>query len=358
MPQSLTFLAGKTAYSLIKEKGLTPDMVKVIAGAAGGPKWLVLNRLDRAIFTTWLTDRKEPLYLIGSSIGAWRFSVMSSRKPLETQKIFEEEYTNQTYKEKPNAQIVTQVTKKIIDSFLDDSTIDEILNHPYFRINFISVRSKWPNSSEKKTLLGLGLLGAYLANAVYRKSLGFFFERALFFHPKNPPPFFNTNEFPIQKIPLSRENYKSALLSTGSIPIVMQGVSDIPNAPQGVYRDGGIIDYHLDIPFLPDENAIVLYPHFTDRIIPGWLDKKLHWRKPAAENMKNVLLVAPSKEFIADLPDKKIPDRKDFNRYFQRDEDRIACWKTVIKKGEMMAEEFLETVSSGKIKEVIQPMQF
>ena len=54
MIENLVFLAGRKAYTIIKEKGLHPEMVKVIAGAAGGPKWLVLNHLDRYIFSTWL----------------------------------------------------------------------------------------------------------------------------------------------------------------------------------------------------------------------------------------------------------------------------------------------------------------
>ena len=50
MANNLEFIAGSKAYSIIKESGLKPEMVRVVAGAAGGPKWLVLSRLDRAVF--------------------------------------------------------------------------------------------------------------------------------------------------------------------------------------------------------------------------------------------------------------------------------------------------------------------
>lgn len=70
-------------------------------------------------------------------------------------------------------------------------------------------------------------------------------------------------------------NLKPALQASGSIPYLMNGVQQIPGAPKGVYRDGGPVDYHLDVPFGLDGSGIVLYPHFSQRIIPGWFDKHL-----------------------------------------------------------------------------------
>jgi len=114
----------------------------------------------------------------------------------------------------------------------------------------------------------------------------------------------------------------------------------------------------MDIPFLGKDKGIVLYPHYTDRIIPGWLDKKLFWRKPSLSNMDNVLLVAPSEKFIDCLPLKKIPDRNDFQHFIGRDAERIECWKTVIKKSERLGHEYLEAVETGQIRELIKPMRY
>ena len=36
----------------------------------------------------------------------------------------------------------------------------------------------------------------------------------------------------------------------------------------------------------------VLFPHYTDRITPGWFDKLLPWRKPSVEDMANVVPVS------------------------------------------------------------------
>ncbi len=34
--------AGSQALEIIRDEGLRPERVRVVAGAAGGPKWLVL----------------------------------------------------------------------------------------------------------------------------------------------------------------------------------------------------------------------------------------------------------------------------------------------------------------------------
>ncbi|RPJ78596.1 MAG: patatin-like phospholipase family protein, partial [Deltaproteobacteria bacterium] len=83
MNRWLSIFAGKKALLHIREQGLSQEDVSVIAGAAGGPKWLVLNQLDRMIFSYWLRNRKKPLYLLGSSIGSWRFAAASQKDPIE-----------------------------------------------------------------------------------------------------------------------------------------------------------------------------------------------------------------------------------------------------------------------------------
>ena len=357
MTKNLIFLAGKDAYRTIKESGLNSDSVKTIAGAAGGPKWLVLNRFDRMLFPEFFKYRQKPLYLIGSSIGAWRFAAMCQDNPVEAQQRFEDAYIHQRYSSKPNAKEVSVESNRIIDVFLNNNAVEEILSNPVFKIGFISVRCRWPSTSDSKKLLGTGLLLAYGANLLHRNLLKIQFERTLFHHPVINPPYFNDNRFSLNKVTLTSENFTTALLSSGSIPLVMEGMKDIPGAPKGTYRDGGLIDYHMDIPFQAESDEIILFPHFSNRIVPGWLDKALKWRKPGVENMKNVLLVAPSQEYIENLPNRKIPDRKDFFLYNGRDEERFQDWKTVVTEGQKLADEFMDVVESGRIKDRIKPLE-
>ncbi len=357
MSENLIFLAGKKALSHIKTEGLHPESVKVVAGAAGGPKWLILSHLDRVIFSSWFRTRTEPLFIIGSSAGAWRFGAVSQKNPITAIEKLQTAYVSQSYSSTPTPGEVSLEGVRILNSFLDDTGIREILDHPYIRLNALAVRCRGPVASEKRIPLIFGLTIAVLCNMIHRSFLKFFFERVLFYDPRQIPPFFDMGGLPIRQIPLDHHNIRHALLASGSIPLVMSGVTDIPGTWGGVYRDGGVTDYHLDIPFLKkDDDGIVLFPHYTNRIIPGWFDKKLTWRKPAPSNMDNVLLVCPSQEFISTLPRHSIPDRTDFQLFHGRDRERIAYWNAAAKKSECLGEEFLETVRSGKIRELVKPI--
>jgi hypothetical protein len=354
----ISFYAGAKALSIIRDKGLAQEDVNVVAGAAGGPKWLVLNHLDRVMFSSWFKGRKAPLYFLGSSIGSWRFAAASQKNPVEAIEKFQEVYIHQSYRAKPTPEKVSRESRRIMDHFIDDAAIHEILSHPVFRLNFMAVRCRHILSSDSRVLLFPGLTAAFLFNAMGRGFLKYFFDRSLFYHPADKPPFLGMSGFPIQKIPLTRENFKAALLASGSIPLVMSGVKDIPGAFPGTYRDGGILDYHLDIDFLNGNKGLVLYPHYSDRIIPGWFDKKLRYRKPASKNMENILMISPSKEFVERLLHGKIPDRNDFSLFRGRDRERFSYWLSVVHESKRLGDAFKDAVDSGRIRQLVKPMPF
>ena len=356
MDDCLTFLAGKKAFQIIRDGGLRPEQVAVIAGAAGGPKWLVLNALDRFIFGRWLRDRKEPVALVGASIGAWRFAAAARFDPKAAIGRFENAYIHQRYSPAPTPDDVSRESARVLDQYLDDTGIPEILHHPYLRLNVLAVRCRGPAGRRQRPVQALALALAAAANAVDRRWLRFFFARTLFYDPRQLPPVAVAGPFPAQRVPLAGNNIKRALMASGAIPLVMSGIADIPGARCGVYRDGGVLDYHMDLPFETDADGIVLFPHYMARVIPGWLDKRLAWRRPAAGHMDRVLLVAPSGSFVDGLPLKKIPDRNDFYRFKGRDAERFACWQTVVEKSRMLAEAFAEAVETGTIREKVKPL--
>ena len=356
MSENLSFSAGEKALAMIREGGLSPDQIRVVTGAAGGPKCLILGHLDGVLFSSWLAGRKDPLFLIGSSAAAWRFACVSQEQPLEAIERFQTTYVDQHYSEKPSAQEITADSIAFLDTFLADRGEKEILNHPYLRLNIMSDRCRGLTASDRRGALLPGLLIAALLNIVNRRSLGLFFERTLLYDPRNIPPFFDMDGFPIRKIPLTEENLKAALLASGSIPVVMSRVTDIPGARKGSYRDGGIIDYHMDVPFTKNGDGIVLYSHYTNRIIPGWFDKHLPWRKPDQSHVDNMLLLHPTELFIQNLPYGKVPDRKDFTLFEGRDAERIDYWNKSIEVSRHLSEEFLDAVESGKIRELVEPL--
>jgi hypothetical protein len=161
-------------------------------------------------------------------------------------------------------------------------------------------------------------------------------------------------DFPSHEVALSGDNLLPALLASASIPLVMSGVRNIPGAPDGVYRDGGLLDYHLDLPY--EQPGIILYPHFTDKVVPGWFDKTLPWRRGDATRLQDVLLVSPSRAYLDSLPDRKLPDRKDFEKYLGDDSGRERSWRASIAESDRLGDEFLELVESGRLLDQVQPL--
>ncbi|MGE0672918.1 MAG: phospholipase, partial [Methylibium sp.] len=50
---ALRIYAGRSARAHLAEHGLRPQAVRVVAGAAGGPKGLVLGPMDRYLCGQW-----------------------------------------------------------------------------------------------------------------------------------------------------------------------------------------------------------------------------------------------------------------------------------------------------------------
>jgi hypothetical protein len=353
---SFVIKAGHKALALIRDEGLRPERIKVLAGAAGGPKWLVLYHLDRLLFASFFKGRRAPLHLIGSSIGAWRFAALSQREPLSALDRFRKAYLHQTYATAPTAAEVTAESRKVMDGYLADAAVPEILTHHWCRMNLLAVRCRNLTALENKPGMSMGLAGAVISNLIGRRYLSLFFERTLFHDPRELPPLSGRDRIPFSRSVLTSDNFKEALLASGSIPLVMSGIANISGARPGIYRDGGMIDYHMDLPYRLADEDIVLMPHYTDTIVPGWLDKKLPWRKPAAAHMDNVVMVAPTKEFVQQLPNAKIPDRNDFKLLFQKDRERFDVWNKTVEMCRPPAEAFMELVESERIKEKVRAM--
>ncbi|MDY6903284.1 MAG: hypothetical protein SWH61_01240 [Thermodesulfobacteriota bacterium] len=348
--------AGERALAILRDRGLQADSVKVVAGAAGGPKWLVLYGLDRFLFGEWFAGRQTPLYLLGSSIGTWRFAAASVNDPVHAIDRLKDAYIHQQYSDSPTAADVSAEAANILDQYIDDAAIQQILENPCYRFNLLAVRCSLPPLKSEARMMQLPALAlAALCNAANRSSLGLFFQRTLFHHPTDGSFFDTLNGFPIHRIPLTAANFRKAMIASGSIPMVMSGVDNIPGAPPGVYRDGGIIDYHMNVPFPVGADDIVLFPHYVDRIIPGWFDKQIPWRKPDPACLENVVMIAPSPAFVGSLPYGKIPDRKDFITLSGRDQTRFDYWDTVVEKSLELAEGIRDALDTGRIAEMAAP---
>ena len=86
----------------------------MMVGASGGAKWLVLAGLDKALIREIVPRYTAPVHLLGSSIGAWRFSCYAQSDPMAALARFERAYLTQTYSEKPDRAEITRVSGEIL----------------------------------------------------------------------------------------------------------------------------------------------------------------------------------------------------------------------------------------------------
>ncbi|WP_369742383.1 alpha/beta hydrolase [Pseudidiomarina sp. PP-1MA] len=339
--------AGRHAWQQIKEQGLRQQDIELLLGASGGPKWFILQGLDRYFFGDFFAERQRPLNTLGTSAGAWRFASLGQQDPVAASDLFCRLYRSQTYSAKPDVAEITEEARKLLHEYIPDAAVADILQQDRFHHHWIVTRCRGLTAHEGKRQL-LGLLGSAAANSVSRKWLGRFYERVVFHHPHATAEFSRAwRDMPTVHVPLSEQNFKPALLATGSIPMVLAGVKDIIGAPAGTYRDGGITDYHFDVD-LSAVPGLVLYPHFHQQVVPGWFDKNLGWRRTHGRQWPNVILITPTDEFIASLPYGKIPDRTDFAKLSVP--DRFAYWQQAVQQGQQLAAQLQEWIESGEIR--------
>jgi len=346
-------MAGPGALTTIEKHGFSPDQVGAIAGASGGAKWLVLSQIDRVIAARLLPLLKTPVHLVGSSIGTWRFACYAQSSPLAAIARFEDAYLEQRYSDKPDIDEISALSREMIEHLLGTDGPREIISHPVLRTHVMTVRARFLAASERPALLGAGLMLAATANIVSRRSLGAQFVRGLFYDRRDQPPFFDVRGFPLERTVLSEVNLADSIRASGAIPLVLNGVTGIVGAPPGIYRDGGIIDYHLDLPTSP-EGQMTLFPHFFDSLKPGWFDKKLPWLRLKPENTDRTVVICPSAEFVARLPNSKVPDRTDFQT--MSPELRRKVWRSVVAACEELAEDLNDVLDKDQLPARLEPL--
>lgn len=351
---SLRIFAGPDALPRLREEGLHADQFRVMLGASGGPKWFVLYGLDRYLFGEFFADRPERLLTLGSSVGAWRMCCLATADPVAAIDRLADLYSHERYSAQPTTGEITAKARLLLQTVLGPTGDREIADNTRFKTHIVAGRGKGFGSSERRWLQGLALGGAALANVADRRLLSLFIQRTLFSVEAERSPWSELRDLDTQLVSLTRDNIFDAMMASGSIPFALDGERNIAGAAPGLYWDGGITDYHFDLPF-HEGTELVLYPHFSPVLIPGWFDKRLPWRKPSAANYRNVVLLTPSAEFVDSLPYGKIPDRSDFAALDYQTRQRY--WQKVLDRSQQLADDFASCVAQSGGLDNIEPLR-
>ncbi|WP_158970040.1 patatin-like phospholipase family protein [Paraglaciecola sp. L3A3] len=333
----LDIYAGKKAFKRIQQQGFSADLFDYILGASGGPKWFILAGLDRFIFAEFFANRHKPIQAIGSSAGAFRMACFAQDDPLAAINRLADRYSHTVYSDRPNSKEITEKGNALLEFVLGDDGAQQILKNKIVKAHFVVAKCKGLTKFSSKSLQMTGLAMSAGANFFNRKYLSHFYQRYIFSSPNSHLEINDPYQMGCTTVSLKQNNLKDALMASGSIPIIINGVKNIAGASKGVYRDGGLIDYHFDLSFGPSD-GLILYPHFYSKVIPGWFDKSLKNRLAHSSSYDNVVMLVPSDEFIYNLPFHKIPDRKDFET--MPSTQRISYWQEVIGKSNQLADVF------------------
>ena len=223
--KALELRVGKGAAKRLAEEGWHADLVDGLIGASGGPKWLILGQLDRVLISELLSGRSRPLDAVGSSIGSWRHAAMAQPDPLTTYDRFEQAYLSQHYASaKPTVPEITEVALWLMRTLLGDGGERHVADHPWLRSHIVTARGRGLNGRQpgKRLIAGMGI--AALGNAVSRATLKASFQRVVFASSNAKPltPLFDG--FDTRYIDLAESNVFDALMASGAIPYVFEGV--------------------------------------------------------------------------------------------------------------------------------------
>ncbi len=341
--------AGETARTHLSKHGLSPADIGCIPAAAGGPKGLALLPLDRLLAREWLPQAGQ-LELIGASIGAWRMAALAQPDPVSALDRLQHAYVHeQNYPHRPTTTQVAAVCRglaRVVSAGGPLQLRDDV------SLSIITARARGPLATGKRSAFAR----AAFSNAIGRHRLSTHLERVVF-QSGSPSRLTTAHDgFGYTSVGLKDAIREDALLASGSIPLICEPVRNIAGAPPGNYWDGGLIDYHLLLPY-NRLGRLVLYPHFVPWITPGWLDKSLRWRARPRQHawLANVILISPSAAMLARLPDGKLPDRQDFYRYGKQHGKRIAVWERAIAESQRFADAALGWLARPDMS-LVQPL--
>ena len=364
MLTNLTIAAGPSAYAHIQKNGLSADDIAAIFGASGAAKWLAITGLDSAVFGGFMKQRQKPqaVDLFGTSVGAFKLAAAARQDPAQSLEQMADLYIHQSYDGDAGFDKIDSETDKILNAITgagDEQTlhgVEEILTNPAYHLHIGAVRCHGLLNHRDRKWQALALVQAGMGSLVSAKHLRGLAERVVFSDPRSQLNFEARDGFPVRHTKLDNSNFAAALKASGSIPVYMPPVV-IPADASHIYHDGGMLDYHpIPANFWPQHDGLILYPHFYDHFKNRWFDKFYPWRRASAEQLDKVVMIAPNRDYVARLPDGKIPSRQDFVKYVKNEPLRFAKWQNVVARSYALGEEFLAVCASGDIAAHVRPL--
>ena len=253
------------------------------------------------------------------------------RDPVAALDRFEEAYIGQAYEKKPTPAKVTGESRRIFEVMIGRTASGKPSSHPHIRLHMGTVRSRGRlQPIEAAARLGLG--AAATANDGLARLLGLFFERVVF-HSRARPRV-RVRDLATQNAGLDADNLREATLASGSIPIVMAAIQDIPvrradsiataASPITISRTSSSAGAHLLSAFLRQDRA-------------GLVRQAAAWRRRADRLLDRTLFHRTVTGVRRDAAGRKVPDRDDSSR--MKTAERQRRWNEALSACHRLGEE-------------------
>lgn len=356
MDPVLRYHAGRRALARLRDRGLRPEDVRAVVGTASGPRWLALVGLDRALIDAGLaaaTEGAPPRLLVGASAGAWRMAAFAARDPAACHRRLVEGYVGQAFPRGVRPEAVTEAYRLMLAEVFGDEDVRHALGRRStdLAVHAARLRGPWPWARRAVQATALGAVA--LARRVRVDLLPAVAARVLFHaRPERLGP-----RFEGALATLSAANAHAALLASGTVPLHLRPVRAIAGAPRGAYVDGGLTDYHLRQRWVAPGEGLVLLPHVEARVVADGMARYGRGRSgPDPDVLDDVLLIRPSRGFVASLPEGRVPDRDDFFRDVDRPAVRMRRWREAVERSAALGEALASDLLRGRIPDRVVPL--
>jgi hypothetical protein len=277
---------------------------------------------------------------------------MGARHPLETYERLIDGYVSQTFPMPVRAQDVTVAFRRMLSDVFSDDDLAAITSHPNadVAIHVTRVFDPYPWSIRAAQIVAIAM-----GIAVHRVWTGAVLHMAHRVLAHTRPDRFDA-AFRGALIPLNPSGIRETALASGTIPVYMQPIRNVPGAPRGTYVDGGLADYHIRQAYTAPGEGITLLPHYQEAVQSCWFDRGTPHRETSNGALADVVQFYPSPAWISSLPGGKVPDRDDFFLFAKHHGERIRRWNETVSRSEELGEQLRRDLETGNLVDRVSPI--
>ncbi|KAJ3215252.1 hypothetical protein HDU67_000668 [Dinochytrium kinnereticum] len=270
-----------------------------------------------------------------------------------------EHYCEMYYKKGDTPQVLRPMMEACYRICAPEEALEKALENPLFRIAILvaDINPRYrhlPDWHLKSILVYYGL-----KNIISPKYLSGLVSRICFYSGDKEPRFLSNGlggPGSIKYVKLTKKNIYAVLHATTCIPFIQERCTHIPDFGDGLFVDGALTDYTLNVHLQnPEFPALLLGDCLQRHFSPTVFDTKVPWRTPPSTFFDHCSLIHPSQAFTQRIPDRSLPSVGDWFKpiYIEEPRRRHRNWRLTYDLSNSVWEdtflELRERVRSGRL---------